>query len=378
MRILIIGSRDRYEKFSPEHLSDPNHKIVFFPRGTKDEEIISGVKDAAVRMTDAISVDAIAADAIPTNAVPADAVPADIILADAIAPVSRILIEALPGLRMIHSEGVAYDKIDLNAASERGIFVCNNKGCNAAAVAEQSVLLMLAWLRSMITGDREVRAGRQIQMKERLMVEGITELGECVVGLVGFGDIAKAAALRLRAFGCKLYYFAPHRKAAETEQEYGVEYAELDQLAHLSDIVSIYAAVTPQTTGMINAAFLDKMKRTAFLVNTARGEIVDNTALREALIMGKIAGAAFDTLYPEPTPADHPLVDLPPSCKARLVYAPHLGGITTGSFKRAHRNMWDNVARLERGEKLGNIVIVVKILSNKHCEYQRQRRNTRE
>jgi phosphoglycerate dehydrogenase-like enzyme len=336
MKILIIGNRNRYEKFSPDELLDPNHEITFFPRGAKDEEIAGGAKDAAAKM--------------------AGARMADIILADAIAPVSRALIEALPGLRMIHSEGVAYDKIDLSAASERGIFVCNNKGCNAAAVAEQSVLLMLAWLRSMIAGDREVRAGRQIQMKERLMVEGITELGECVVGLVGFGDIAKAAALRLKAFGCKLLYYAPHRKAPETEQEYGVEYAELEQLARRSDIVSIYAAVTPETTGMINAAFLDRMKRTAFIVNTARGEIVDNAALRESLIAGKIAGAAFDTLYPEPTPGDHPLVDLPDSCKARLVYAPHLGGITTGSFKRAHRNMWDNVARLERGERPRNIV----------------------
>ncbi|MDR3338469.1 MAG: hypothetical protein LBT16_14835, partial [Treponema sp.] len=108
----------------------------------------------------------------------------EIILADAIAGVSRRVIEQLPTLKMIHSEGVAYDKIDVKAAKERGVFVCNNKGCNAAAVAEQAVLLMLAWLRSMIAGDREVRLGHQIQMKERLMVEGITELGDCTVGLI--------------------------------------------------------------------------------------------------------------------------------------------------------------------------------------------------
>jgi phosphoglycerate dehydrogenase-like enzyme len=92
------------------------------------------------------------------------------------------------------------------------------------------------------------------------------------------------------------------------------------------------------------------------VVNTARGEIVDNLALREALITGKIAGAAFDTLYPEPTPKDHPLVDLPDNCKDRVIYAPHLGGITTGSFTRAHKNIWQNVGRVERGEKPVNIV----------------------
>jgi phosphoglycerate dehydrogenase-like enzyme len=98
------------------------------------------------------------------------------------------------------------------------------------------------------------------------------------------------------------------------------------------------------------------MKPAAFIVNTARGEIVDNAALREALVAGTIAGAAFDTLYPEPTPKDHPLVDLPENCRDKVVFAPHLGGITTGSFKRAHHNMWNNVERLARGEKPLNSV----------------------
>jgi phosphoglycerate dehydrogenase-like enzyme len=193
-------------------------------------------------------------------------------------------------------------------------------------------------------------------MKERKMIEGITELGDCAVGLVGFGDIAKATALRLKAFGCVVYYYAPHRRLKEEEENFGVQYIELDMLAEMADIVSIHAAVTPRTKGMINAAFLRKMKPTAFIVNTARGEIVDNAALREALITGTIAGAAFDTLYPEPTPKDHPLVDLPDNCRDKVVLAPHLGGITTSSFKRAHHNMWNNVARLARGEKPVNIV----------------------
>ncbi|MDR1908758.1 MAG: hypothetical protein LBQ35_02460 [Spirochaetaceae bacterium] len=326
MKILILGSRDRYEKYSPGPLADPAWDISFFPRGTGDAELLAGAGDA------------------------------EIILADAIAPVSGGLIAGMPRLKMIHSEGVAYDKIDRAAAAERGIFVCNNKGCNAAAVAEQTVLLMLAWLRSLTAGDREVRAGRQIEMKERKMVEGITELGDCTVGLIGFGDIARAAAQRLRAFGCKLYYYTPRRKSPEVEAEYGVDYADLYGLADRADIVSVHAAVTPETTGLIDAAFLRRMKPGAFLVNTARGEIVDNAALREALIAGTIAGAAFDTLYPEPTPGDHPLVDLPASCRDRVVYAPHLGGITTGSFRRAHRNMWENAARIARGERPVNIV----------------------
>jgi phosphoglycerate dehydrogenase-like enzyme len=326
MKILIIGSRGRYEKFSPEHISDSSHEIVFFPREAGEKDLIAGAKDA------------------------------EIILVDAITPVSRALIGQMPRLKMIHSEGVAYDKIDLAAADERGIFVCNNKGCNAAAVAEQAILLMLAWLRSTIAGDRAVREGHQIEMKERKMIEGITELGDCAIGLIGFGGIAKAAALRLKAFGSAVYYYAPHRRSKEEEENFGVQYVELDKLAEIADIVSIHAAVTPQTRGMINAAFLQKMKPSAFIVNTARGEIADNAALREALITGTIAGAAFDTLYPEPTPKDHPLVDLPDNCRDKVVFAPHLGGITTSSFKRAHHDMWNNVTRLARGEKPANIV----------------------
>jgi phosphoglycerate dehydrogenase-like enzyme len=326
MKILVIGNRDRYEKFASGELDKRKDSVVFCGRGTGDGDLLAAAGNA------------------------------EIILADAIAPVSGDLIEKMPNLRMIHSEGVAYDKINLEAAGKRGIFVCNNKGCNAAAVAEQAILLMLAFLRRTITGDREVRAGHQIQMKERLMVEGITEMGGCTIGLIGFGDIARATAVRLKAFGCGMYYYTPRQKPKETEDEFGVRYAALDELAGLSDIVSIHAAVTPETTGMINADFLARMKPTAFVVNTARGEIVDNLALREALIAGKIAGAAFDTLYPEPTPKDHPLVDLPDSCKDRVIYAPHLGGITTGSFMRAHKNIWQNVERVERGEKPVNIV----------------------
>jgi phosphoglycerate dehydrogenase-like enzyme len=326
MKILVIGNRDRYEKFAAGELARREGAIVFCGRGAGDEELLDAAKDA------------------------------EIILADAIAPVSGNLIEKMPNLKMIHSEGVAFDKIDTKKAGEKGIFVCNNKGCNAAAVAEQAILLMLAFLRRTIIGDREVRAGHQIQMKERAMVEGITELGGCTAGLIGFGDIARATAVRLRAFGCRMYYYTPRQKSKETEDEFGVRYAGLEELAALSDIVSIHAAVTPETTGMINAAFLGRVKPTAFVVNTARGEIVDNLALREALIAGRIAGAAFDTLYPEPTPKDHPLVDLPDNCKDRVIYAPHLGGITTGSFMRAHKNIWRNVERVERGEKPVNIV----------------------
>ena len=180
---------------------------------------------------------------------------AEVLFVDAITPVTASLMDRLPRLRLIHSEGVAYDRIDLDAARQRGIYVCNNKGCNAGAVAEQAILLMLMLLRHALPGDRAVRAGRQMEMKERYMVEGITELSACKVGLVGFGDIGRATAERLAPFGCELYYYTRHRRAPEEERKYGVTYLPLEELAAACDIVSLHCAVTDETRNMVDEAF---------------------------------------------------------------------------------------------------------------------------
>ena len=251
---------------------------------------------------------------------------------------------------------MAFDRIDLAAARDRGIYVCNNKGCNAGAVAEQAILLMLMLLRRALEGDRAVREGRQMEMKERCMVEGLTELSACKVGLVGFGDIARAAAERLAPFGCELYYYTKHRRTPEEERKYGITYLPLEELAERSDIVSLHCAVNDETRGMVDDALLRRMKPTAYLINTARGDLVDNDALRRALTEGRIAGAGLDTLAPEPVPADHPLVTLPPEIQRRVVLAPHLGGITEASFRRAHAHMWRNAQRLAAGERPDSIV----------------------
>ena len=326
MKILIEGEPARYDRYSPHLEIQKTAEVVFVPRGADQETMLKNGWDAEVLFVDAIS------------------------------RVDGDLIRKMKNLKMIHSEGVAFDGIDTVAAREQGVYVCNNKGANADAVAEQAIFLMLALLRTGISGDAAVRRGCQIEMKERRMVEGITELGDCTVGLIGLGDIGLAAARRLAAFGCRLCYYSPHRKSPELEEKYGLEYLPLYRLASVSDIVSLHAAVTPETRGMIDEAFLSRMKRNAYLINTARGELVDNQALRAALIQGLIAGAGLDTVAPEPVTADNPLVDLPESCRDRVVFSPHLGGITTGSFRRMHRTLWENASRISRGEKPVNIV----------------------
>ncbi|MDO5547999.1 MAG: 2-hydroxyacid dehydrogenase [Eubacteriales bacterium] len=327
MKTLVIGKEDRYRKYMPEDIPFVNQtEMVFCERGSSDEALLEAAWDA------------------------------DFLAADPMTKVSGNVIRNMPNLKMIHSEGVGFNGFDLEAAAARGIPVCNCKGVNAGAVAEQTILLILALLRSAIVGDRVEREGGQIQRKERMMVEGIREVSDCTIGLIGFGDIAKATAERLYPFGCELVYTALHRKEAAVEERYHVQYLPLDELLRTCDIVSLHIPVTEQTRGMVNEAFLRGMKRDALLINTARGDLVDNLALRQALIDGTILGAGLDTIYPEPTTADNPLVDLPRECADRVVYSPHIGGITTSSFRRSHRMIWQGFADYCDGKRPRNIV----------------------
>ena len=327
MKVLIIGNEARYRLYMPTDLAvTQNLDICYCKWGTSDEDILKVAGDC------------------------------DFIGVDAMASVSEYLIEHMPNLKLIHSEGVGYQGVDVEAATKRGIIVANCKGVNAGAVAEQTILLMLALLRSLVIGHNTELAGHQIDMKERLMTEGIREMSEMKVGLIGLGDIAKATALRLHSFGCQLYYYSLHRKSTEIEKEYQLTYLPLEELASTCDIISLHAAATPDTYHMVDEHFLSLMKKDALLINTARGSLIDNEALRKALIEGSIGGAGLDTIDPEPTLADNPLVDLPENIQSQVIYSPHIGGITTGTFKRAHRCLWQSFQDVIDGKKPENIV----------------------
>lgn len=326
MKTLIIGNRQRSEKYMPDNEFTRNMDKVYVPLNETDDRILEVASDV------------------------------DFIQVDAIGRVSKTLINNMPNLKLIHSEGVGYNGIDVQAADDKGVMVCNNKGINSKAVAEQTVLLMLGLLRTVVEGDRAVREGNQIQMKERRMLEGITELADCKVGIVGFGDIGRETAALLNPFGCELYYYSAHRRDNDTEKNYNIKYLELDELAGECDFVSLHVPVTQETTKMVNEDFLKKMKPTAYIINTARGEIIDNNALCKALSEGWIAGAGLDTVAPEPVTLDNPLLNLPADIAAKLLFAPHLGGITTSTFKRGFCNIWQAFEDAANGRTPKNIV----------------------
>ena len=213
-----MGREGRLIKYAPEPDRLKEYDIVYAPVGARDEELLTKGKDA------------------------------DFILMDAIGSISGNVIRQMANLKLIHSEGVGYQGVDLDAAKECGVYVCNCKGMNASAVAEQAVLLMLGVLRDVCGGDRSVRAGRQIETKEQYMIEGnLTELSECTVGLIGFGDIAKATASLLRAFGAKVVYTKKSPAPPDVETRYGVSFLPQDDLLAVSDIVSLHAPVNDET-----------------------------------------------------------------------------------------------------------------------------------
>ena len=326
MKVLVLGNKERYLRYMPELPITKQVEICYHSILDPQEEILQDGADAQV------------------------------IAADAIAKVDRALIDQMPNLQLIHSEGVAYNAFDCHAAAERGIYVCNNKGVNATAVAEQTILLMLAALRQLVPGDAAVRSGQQIQKKEAIMVQGLTELGDCTVGLLGFGDIGQATAKRLTGFGCRVLYHCRHPKEGAIEQACGAHWVSKEELLAQSDILSLHVPVTPETRGSVDADFLKQMKTGALLINTARGEIVDSLAVRQALIAGKLSGAGFDTLAPEPNRIDDPLIDLPAEIRERVVYSPHIAGSTIRTFRRTHLHVWQNIQRLADGERPDCIV----------------------
>ncbi|MDC2840567.1 NAD(P)-dependent oxidoreductase [Limosilactobacillus mucosae] len=283
---------------------------------------------------------------------------ADFIVVDAISSVPGELIKQMPNLKVIHSEGVAYNAIDLKAADDCGVYVCNAKGMNAMAVAEQAVLLMVGMLRNVVVNDAAVRNGHQIETKEGYMQNGnLYELADCSVGLIGFGDIAQKTARLLKAYGVKeIYYYKRHRLDPEQEQQFGVQYRELDDLLASSRIVSLHLPVTDATMHMADQDFFAKMQPGSYLVNTARGELVDDAALIEALKSGRLAMAGLDTLDHEPVQSDHPLLNLPFEIAQRLLFSPHIGGITAASFYRGYAMIEEDLQLAAQGKRPKRVV----------------------
>jgi phosphoglycerate dehydrogenase-like enzyme len=254
------------------------------------------------------------------------------------------MIAAAPKLRLIQKIGVGVNTIDLDAAKARGIAVCNLPGTNARAVAEMTLALMLAVLRRLPRFDAGMRRGEGLDPD---LQDGIGELGGRTIGLVGYGAIPRVLAPVLIALGCRLIYTsrAPRTDALG-------EWRSLDALLAEADVVSLHLPLTDDTADLIDAAAFARMKLGAVLINTARGGLVDQPALTEALASGRLAGAGLDVFVDEPHDKSEALFHLP-----NVVLTPHIAWLTTGTFDRSFVLAAENCRRLAAGEPLLHRVV---------------------
>jgi glyoxylate reductase len=249
------------------------------------------------------------------------------------------LIAAAPRLRAISNYAVGVDNVDLEAASARGIPVGNTPGVLTDSTADLAVALMLGISRRLAQGDAYVRSGEWRTWDPGLLLGH--DLHGATVGIVGFGRIGQAVARRLGGFDCTILHTSRAvREGAGSARTgaTGIQGVPLDELLERSDFVTLHTPLTPETRGLIGVEALGRMKPTAYLVNTARGPIVDSGALTRALHEGSIAGAALDVTDPEPLPAGHPLLDAP-----NLLVLPHLGSATHATRERMADMAVDNL-----------------------------------
>jgi phosphoglycerate dehydrogenase-like enzyme len=246
-------------------------------------------------------------------------------------------------VKLIQVLSAGYDGIDIERLRQSGIPLCNNGGANSYAVSEHAILLMLAVYRRLPALDRLVRAGQWKSSK--LGEEQEHELAGKTVGIVGAGMIGRTIARRLSGFEVKLLYYDPVRLPAADAAKLNMTYRNLDDLLSESDVVTLHAPSNASTHHLICDRTLALMKREAILINTARGELIDEAALYRALREGRIWAAGLDTFDQEPPDPKHPIFTLP-----NVVLSPHAAGPTWESWPKRFGHSYANIERVARGE----------------------------
>ncbi len=252
--------------------------------------------------------------------------------------IDRQALAAADNLKIIARYGVGIDKVDLAAAKEKGIIVSNTPGANSASVAELALTMILMLARQIPTAVQAIKNGGWPRLP------GLS-LEEKTIGIIGLGAIGKHLAKRLAAFGCELMAYDPFADELFA-QNHDVTLVPIDQLISNADFISLHVPVLPETLGMVNDEFIQSMKKDSFLINTSRGELVDENALLKGLKSGHIRGAGLDAFTQEPPDVRNPLLSMP-----QVICTPHLGAQTDGATNNMGRMALDECLRVLRGEK---------------------------
>lgn len=260
---------------------------------------------------------------------------------------SREVMEACPKLKVVSRMGVGVDSIDLDAATELGILACNVPGVNTAEVADHAVAMLLSLARRLHDAVATTRAGqwRDNPRQTGVYQRAVRRIAGHTVGIVGFGNIGRAFATRIRGFGpADIIAHDPYVEQT-TADLYGVKLVPFEDLLASADYITIHCSATAETRHMFNSNTLGKLKPTALLVNTARGPIIDGAALASALEAGQLEAAALDVTEIEPVESQDPLLGLP-----NCIVTPHIAGFSPTFLEQCPIRQAENIIRVLTGQ----------------------------
>ncbi len=261
--------------------------------------------------------------------------------------ITRELMESNPRIKVVGVHGIGYDHVDIEAAKKFGKIVCNTPDALTVTVAEMAMALTLALLRNVVAADKAVRKGEWSRKYSDIIG---AELAGKKVGIIGLGRIGEATAKRMQAFDAEVLYWSRTRKP-DVEKKNGFHWRELGGLLREADIISLHIPATPETRHLIGAAQFESMKDGAFIVNTARGRVIDEEALVKALQRGKVKAAALDVFENEPLSTDSPLCEMD-----NVILTPHLAASNVAGMQRMAVQVAEGVLRSIHGKEPANRV----------------------
>lgn len=254
-------------------------------------------------------------------------------------------------VKFVQVTGAGLDRLDLEFLRQRGIAVANVPGGSNEAVAEYAVTTASVLLRRFSWADAEIRKGNYRDFRARLIADSLQGLDGLTVGILGFGTIGVAVASAFHKRGCLIFYYDPVPRDTRIAAAVGAKASSLEDLFQLADVISLHVPLLPQTTGMVGRRELAMMKPGAILIQGSRGGVVDEEALAAALQEGRLGGAAVDVYFAEPPAADNPLLALKGEAAQRILFTPHIAGVTRQSTAFLCRAAWRNIERFFSGKE---------------------------
>jgi phosphoglycerate dehydrogenase-like enzyme len=260
-------------------------------------------------------------------------------------------------VKFVQVTGAGLDRLDLAFLRQRGIAVANVPGGSNEAVAEYVVTTASTLLRRFLWADVEIRKGNYREFRARMIADSLQGLDGVTVGIVGFGIIGVAVASAFHRRGCSIFYHDPAPRDPRTAEASGAKFCSLDELLQTADVISLHVPLLPQTTGLIGTRELRMMKPGAILIQGSRGGVVDEAALAEALEGGRLGGAAVDVYSTEPPAADNPLLRVKGEAARRILFTPHIAGVTRQSTAFLCRAAWQNIERVFGGREVPRDIV---------------------